>query len=554
MAKMFPQQLPKEVLDDKRRSSEVQVYNALSEQLDDNYHVFYSSPWLGTNTDGSEIDGEADFLIAHAEKGILSVEVKGGVVELDSNGQWTSTDRYKFKRTIKNPVHQALSSKYQLLDKLKVSPHWQSRFICARHGVILPHSVRLARDFRPDMPLKLFAFDTDMKHLDAWVDSRFGIGEEDGGRVKPLGKDGLYALDDMLARVITLRVRLATNVNQDMKDIKLKTDDQIFILREMEANHRMAITGAAGTGKTILAIEKAIMLAEQNKRVLLLCFNLPLGGYLKQTLVDSPTVTATHFHQFCRDIAKMAGVKSNEKPHITLAEQLIDNFTEADLDQYDAIIIDEGQDFSDEWLSALEIIVNDGNEGILYIFYDDNQNVMNSQANYIKRLPLAKHRLTRNFRNTKRIFESAKHYYRGDFVRTIGPNGIEPLSHIINNETELKARLAECVGRLVQTEGLQAGDITILFIDAKAAQCMDDGNGYRVGRNRATNAEHRNPESVVVDTIRRFKGLESPVVLLVLNSDDNNREELLYTGITRAQAILEFFAPAHVIHQLTKED
>ena len=80
MAKMFPQQLPKDVLDDKRRSSEVQVYNALSEQLDDNYHVFYSSPWLGTNTDGSEIDGEADFLIAHAEKGILSVEVKGGVV------------------------------------------------------------------------------------------------------------------------------------------------------------------------------------------------------------------------------------------------------------------------------------------------------------------------------------------------------------------------------------------------------------------------------------------------------------------------------------------
>ena len=63
MAKMFPQQLPKDVLDDKRRSSEVQVYNALSEQLDDNYHVFYSSPWLGTNTDGSEIDGEADFFL-----------------------------------------------------------------------------------------------------------------------------------------------------------------------------------------------------------------------------------------------------------------------------------------------------------------------------------------------------------------------------------------------------------------------------------------------------------------------------------------------------------
>jgi len=550
---MFPEQLPQEVLDDKKRSSEVQVYNALNEQLDDKYHVFYSSPWLGTNTDGSEIDGESDFLIAHADKGMLSIEVKGGVVEIDGNDQWTSTDRYKIKRNIKNPVNQARSSKYQLLEKLKSSTHWQPRFICARHGVILPHSVRPKRDFRPDMPLKLFAFDADMNHLNAWVDARFGSREDGDGRIKPLGKDGVYALDDMLARVIKLRVRLATNVNQDLKDIKLKTDDQIFILREMEANHRMVIAGAAGTGKTILAIEKALMLAEQNKNVLLLCFNSPLGGYLKQTLAASPKVTATNFHQFCSDIAKAAGIKSEGLSPALLAEQLVDNFTLAGLQEYDAVIIDEGQDFSDDWLTALEVIVSDGEDGVLYIFYDDNQNVMTTNASYIKSLPLAKHHLTRNFRNTKRIFESAERYYRGDFVRTIGPNGSEPIFHVVNNEAELKAKLAERVGSLIKAEGLQPGDITTLFPDLTAAQCLDNGKGCRVGRNSASNAENRNSESVVVDTIRRFKGLESPVILLVLNSDSCNSEELLYTGITRAQAILEIFAPARVVHQLSNE-
>jgi hypothetical protein len=550
MARMFPEELPREVLEDSRRSSEVLVYNALRDQLSDKYHVYYSSPWLGTNPDGSEIDGESDFLVAHSEKGMLSIEVKGGIVGIDNNDQWTSIDRHRFKRDIKNPVQQARSSKYQLLKKLKESPHWQPRFICARHGVILPHSVRPARDFRPDMPLKLFAFDTDMNVLEDWVTSRLGSGETGDDRIRPLGDDGLYALDDMLARTIQLRVSLSTNVNQDMKDIKLKTDDQIFIIREMEDNHRMAISGAAGTGKTVLAIEKAMILAENNKRVLLLCFNRPLGSYLKHKLEHLPTITATHFHQFCRDVAKAAGVKLEGVPQTVLAESLVDNFTEAGLNEYDAIIIDEGQDFSDDWLTTLEVVVKAGNDGVLYIFYDDNQNVMSTSASYIRELPLAKHHLTRNFRNTRSIFQKAEHYYEGDYVRPIGPEGTEPKLTAIGNSDELKAKLADRIGSLTQTEGIQQGDIAILFPHSQAASILKDDKGYRVGRNRASDAEHRNSEQVVVDTVRRFKGLESAVILLVVDGDVAKNAELLYVGMTRAQAVLEVFGPEHVLRAL----
>ncbi|MCL1062611.1 NERD domain-containing protein [Shewanella benthica] len=551
MAKMFPKKLPLEVLSEPKRSSEVQVYNALREQLDDDYHVFYSSPWLGTNSDGSEIDGEADFLVAHSEKGILSIEVKGGIVEIDSDDNWTSTDRYKIKRHIKNPVNQARSSKHQLLKKLKESSLWSTRYICVRHGVILPHSARPSRDLRPDMPLNLFAFDTDMVRLKNWVDERFQS-LDNGGRVeKPLGIDGLYALEDMLARVIKLRVRLGTNVNQDLKEIALKTNDQIFILREMEANNRMAIAGAAGTGKTILAIEKAVQLNDQGKRVLLLCFNRPLGGELRRTFKDYPSVTATHYHQFCRDVA--SGVKrfgsSSE-----LVDNFIDNFTEAGLEEFDAVIIDEGQDFKDDWLMALEVVIKDSSNGVLYIFYDDNQNVMTSNASYIKALPLAKHTLTRNFRNTESIFKMAKQYYRGDFVRPIGPRGTKPILHSINNEAELKVKLAERVGSLTKAEGLNYGDIAILFPCEKSMKCMSDGAKLRVGRHSASDAENRSSDHVVIDTIRRFKGLESSVVLMVVNSETSNRDELLYTGITRGQAILEIFGPSHVLHQLEKNN
>src|SRR5690606_25622564 len=120
--------------------------------------VFYSSPWLGTTADGREIDGEADFVVAHPDFGMLVIEVKGGAVSRDgSTGQWRTRDAYGITHRIKNPVDQARQSKYQLLHKLKESGVWRPRFINARHGVILPDSERPAWDLGADMPRSIFA-------------------------------------------------------------------------------------------------------------------------------------------------------------------------------------------------------------------------------------------------------------------------------------------------------------------------------------------------------------------------------------------------------------
>ena len=76
MAVIFPSQLPVEISQDPRRSAECRVYEALRRQLESDFHVYYSSPWLGIRPDGSEIDGEADFIVAHPNLGILVIEVK----------------------------------------------------------------------------------------------------------------------------------------------------------------------------------------------------------------------------------------------------------------------------------------------------------------------------------------------------------------------------------------------------------------------------------------------------------------------------------------------
>ena len=118
MAMMYPSLLPEYILKNPLRSAEICVYNELAKQLDDHFYVFYSSPWIGTTPDGDEIDGEADFTIAHAQKGMLVIEVKGGKVEREEDtGQWKSTDRYGVVHNIKNPVAQARTGKHEFIKK-----------------------------------------------------------------------------------------------------------------------------------------------------------------------------------------------------------------------------------------------------------------------------------------------------------------------------------------------------------------------------------------------------------------------------------------------------
>jgi len=556
MAKMFPSVLPKEVLQDPKRSSEVLVYNKLAEQLDDTYYIFYSSPWLGTMPDGREIDGEADFMIAHAQKGILIIEVKGGLVKIDSDNNWTSTDRHNITYNIKNPVQQASKSKYNILEKLKKSPRWSPRFISATHGVILPHSARYPRDLRPDMPLKIFAFDEDMKYLDTWVESRFVSNEdsdnEKGITIQPLGSDGLNALEHMIASKITMRVRLSTTVHEDLKDIQLKTDEQILILGDLEENNRQAIAGAAGTGKTVLAIEKAIMLAEEGKRSLLLCFNRPLSQYLMEVVKGYQLITAMNFHQFVRSVATDAGIDIETEDLEDLTEDLVDNFVDSEKEEFDAVIIDEGQDFEDEWLDSLEVVVKDGENGVLYIFFDDNQNVKFSNSEYINKLPLNKYRLSRNFRNTKQIFRQAEKYYDGGHVKPIGPEGNKIHWNEIKNENEMKGRLAERFSTLITSEGIDEGDVVVLTPDSKVLEKYFDKQKLRLGKYPAVKAENRCTDKPVIDTIRRFKGLESPIIFLVLDGTTFEHAELLYTGLTRAQAAVEIFASERIIHMMNQ--
>ena len=77
MATMFPTPLPVAVAADAGREAERRVYDALARLLDPEHAVFYSVAWLTRATGPAARDGEADFVIAHSDLGVLVLEVKG---------------------------------------------------------------------------------------------------------------------------------------------------------------------------------------------------------------------------------------------------------------------------------------------------------------------------------------------------------------------------------------------------------------------------------------------------------------------------------------------
>ncbi|MDE0031267.1 MAG: AAA family ATPase [Deltaproteobacteria bacterium] len=556
MALMWPRTLPPDVTGNTLRSTECEVFRRLEVVLDDSFVVFYSRPWLGLKSDGEEIDGECDFIVAHGELGMLTLEVKGGAVAYDPRtNQWTSRDRWKVTHNIKNPVHQARIAKYELLKKLNTSPDWKARRIRARHGVVLPHSSTPQDDLGPDMPLRIFCFaETFQDGFQDWILKRFGEPLANEGRTSKMGEDGLKALEQFLARPFQFRTPLGTLLSQDDAALEVLTQQQFHILRAIEGVPRVAISGAAGTGKTVLAMEEARRCAESGARTLFVCYNRGLAIEVRRRLKDSLPVAATTFHELCADLTVRAGVSPPEGVsdrqlfEEIWPEHLMDAFERLPDERYDAIIVDEGQDFWPLWWTAVEAGL--GNDGLrlLRIFYDNNQRVYASASNLPEDVDLVPIRLTLNLRNTRRIHEIVRQHYRGHEIEPVGPEGVDVRWIRINTLDEIGRRISECVERLYSLEHVPPSNIAVLGANETVIKKI--GPGSRVGKFRTVRCDQPSNGGIVMDTIRRFKGLERAVVVIAATPETVTDNELPYVALSRARTHLVIVGTATVLDRM----
>lgn len=538
---MYPKNLTEDIRSDKKRKAELKVYYALKKTLTDGFHVFYNCSWSDQHQGSNRDDGEADFIIAHEKFGYIVLEVKGGVISRDENRQWYTTDSENKKHKIKNPVEQAKTSKHVIFRKLKDILGKNIKSVRKKHAVVLPGSSRHQSkiDLGADMPRNTLMFLEDIPNLGSKVEILLSDTSRAAAHA-PFGKAGIDGLIKLFNQSFSLNpARLAKNKLFEL-EIEEATNRQKKILKLMKNNNRVLISGGAGTGKTFLAIEKAKLLAKLGYSVLFLCFNIPLCKYLDRILTESENIHVHAHNQFCEKLAKDANIPLPDKSsdENKYWGKVTDVFLEAleknPEKRYDAIIVDEGQDFKDEWLESLEYCLKDSGKGFLYIFYDNNQRLYHQNIDKLQKIAKTSCDLFENVRNTIQIFTGAGAFYHGGTLECLGPDG-DDIEWIEAEQEQRDRKLEKVLNTLIITDGIAKSEIAVL-----TGRSYKNYENFSVGKHEFCRADDINSDYVVLDSIRRFKGLEKEAVILIdLNVPlKKNDLQLLYVGFSRPRCSL----------------
>ena len=513
MAKMWPLQIPVWISQDKRRSAEIRVFNQLEKELDNSWSVFYSRPWYGISQSGGEIEGEADFIVAHPDFGILFIEVKGGQISYEpSRAQWFSIDRSEIKHKIKDPVEQAKKCRYEFAKKLEKQSNWPSHYINYKYGVVLTDTSEPSLDINTigSHEKFLFCHSSEFENdFESWILGRLSKHGREKELVGP-GTAGIEIIDSLIAQPVNLTVTLGTKIREEVELMdSLFTGAQLQVVHSINSKRRVVVSGGAGTGKTVLAVEIASLHSKFSNRVLLLTCSSTLATHLSRKLSSNENITIATVDEF--HISKNALIK------------------------WDVVIVDEGQDV--EWAKweDIENICNP-TTGKLIVFMDSNQSIYRIPADITTLLGAESFSLNINLRNTRNIARSTESLYTGPLIYAPGPEGDLPsIIHTSSFDAAIKESIS-LVKRLTSIEAVKRNEITFLCRDKETRQKII----YELARNQilAVNASEIRADVSCVETVPLFKGLESTIVIAICDAAWANNQEMAYVSVSRARSRL----------------
>ena len=529
--------------------SERRIYEQFRTDLPATWTVIHGQRFLLPRRGAFAREGELDFLIVDPARGALGIEVKGGSVRRHRDG-WSSTDRHGEEHSLKDPGRQAADSVHAIRGYLEDARSFGGRGFRCRFdwGVAFPDTVSPG-DFGPDLPAEVVLDRSSLLDLRRAVDRVFEYWGPSSGGGRALSPEAAGALVETLCERRPPAGTLALRFQEEQREILRLTEDQKFTLDMLGAHRRAAIEGGAGTGKTVLAAEKARRLATTGARVLLLCFNRPLAAHLRNGAEDYEVET---FHEYCGKMARRAGFPFEEPTtpgHQDFWETkapnlLVDALGRLPEARYDAIVVDEGQDFMWDWWTCLDLSLKDGDAGTLYAFYDPNQNISNRHPP--QALEIIPNRLLHNCRNTANIARYIAGLIRGEAQVRPGAPGGAPVEEITcGDPAALVRKVSERLERLVEEDDVRPQDIGI--ISTRRLENSPFAEDRRAGRFRLVGLGdphaakgRRSRPRIVFDTLERFKGLERDVVIL-LDLPGSKRAVTaarLYVGASRAKHLL----------------
>ncbi|KKK39208.1 nuclease [Mesobacillus campisalis] len=587
-------------------------FRTLKNYLPDDYIVYYEPEILGKRP---------DFVIIGPELGIVVIEVKDytkNTLLQVNHEEWHIVASNGVQSVQKSPLKQARDNMFHVVDVLKRDKNlvqlegkykFQLKFPYG-HGVVFTrlYSKEFIEEglysvIAPEFCLTRDEIDPDKESFseEILMEKILNMFVVPYRLREPLSFEDINAIRYHLFPEVRISAEFKPPVPyQDqlllsLHDIKTMDLHQENLAKQIGDKNRL-IRGVAGSGKTIILASRAKMLAKQHPdwKILILCYNISLSNSIQQMILhmlnepedlfdfdfsaekpenaaSSKNILVRNFHSWLKN-----DLRIHERQIPVLLEKLKNK--EAILPTYDAILIDEGQDFEADWLSLVSSVLNENTQSLLLV-EDRAQSIYKRKRSLVQDTGLSfqgrSKVLSINYRNTKQIVKFAWDFYRkhsmfkkkvvnrdleGEIIapQSTKRKGPEPGILKAKNFPEEMQLVARMIQKLHQQRNVPLHEMLILYrvkkthkhhiIDTiKRTLAAADLPFYWITENENSKRSFEKEDNrVKISTIDSSKGLDFQAVFIVnvdsmpfpLEEDKEREVSLFYIGMTRAKEYL----------------
>lgn len=549
MARLIPS-----FMDDRTPPGERDVFNLLAAAPVDwvAVHSLDLSPW------NNDLRTEVDFVVIMPDAGILCVEVKSHPnITFDGHRWYPASIR-------RSPFKQAVDGSSTFRRRL-VDLDPGLRRVPVMHCCIFP---RAPFDLEPNLSVQPWEL------MDSREFTRFRHGSEFCADLRArmlrsiradrriptlqesLTSDEIDAIVALCVPVQRWRPDMRHEIEQREREAEAKLrDQQRPVLKLAATNPSVVVSGGAGTGKTLIAMEVARRAAESGRRVALVCFNQLIGDWIRDRLSEvRPALPQLVAGRAIRVLAEMTGVKipadpsqqfwENELPQ-QIGKRLSDPEFKA-VAEFDCLIVDEAQDILARrwiWQSLLQLVPGIAAERCILLFGDFENQVLTERAEVERALAefesLAhpvRWPLSENCRNYRIVGDTAVRLagldpgIYSDYLRGSGEIRNYDIYFYADDRDQLQ-RIGQWL-REFREKGYKSSEVTLLSFAgderSAAARLNKAGIVLRPARSPGDGTSYA--------SVHAYKGMENKAIILtdVSLRDGDSYRSLFYTGVTRA--------------------
>lgn len=543
--------IPSEIDESTKSDAERNFYNIIKEL--DLGKTAYAIHDLSVPGHESKSKGEIDFVII-CSMGIACLEVKGGGIRR-VNGIWYGINRDgEVHKKMESPEKQCCDNMYNLEKWISKNVDINKRieFI---YGLVFPDVA--FNKITQDIP-KERVYDKNTEDAAEYLKVLFGYSQK--GKYKNpdiLTPADIEKIAGYLIANFDFAATLDTRLGYAEKKIIRLTEGQKGIVNMYSGNKHLLVRGAAGTGKSIVAVEYAGKCIAKGKKVLFIAYNKNIVRSIKSRFKESDNIKVIGLHDLFIEYVGWSNEKSKENITAYFNEILSEEFNayvrglgEKELEkmQYDVLVIDEAQDILKlNYIDNIDYMLKGGFEkGQWAVFYDNRQNIYNPELeNGLEMIRLyapTEIELTYNCRNTFEIADFNAKMTDTKLPEFIGDARGEDVRIITyNNEDEFEKKISELI------KGLRKGEIhleEVVFLSFRRYEksALSKLKSKKLKFN-VINENYVSQEGIpAFSTIHSFKGLDAKIVVLIIESEKEKNSELfknlLYTACSRARTML----------------